>query len=51
MPQQPAYNKNIKGSFTNAKKIIKTVLCIPIHENLKESDLEYVTKVIKSFYG
>jgi len=51
MPQQPAYKKNVKGSFKNAEKIIKTVLCIPIHENLKESELEYVTKVIKSFYG
>jgi len=51
MPQQPAYKKNVKGSFKNAEKIIKTVLCIPIHENLKESELEYVTKVIIFFYG
>ena len=50
MPQQPAFNSNIKGSFPYAKKIVKKILCIPIHENLKQHEKEYVVKSIQSFY-
>ncbi|MDC1296501.1 DegT/DnrJ/EryC1/StrS family aminotransferase [Alphaproteobacteria bacterium] len=50
MSQQPYYKKNVKGNFPNAKKIIKKVLCLPIHEKLKTNDLAYVVKYIKKFY-
>jgi len=51
MPEQPAYNFNARGSFPNAKKLIKKVLCIPINEKLTEDDLEYVSNSINKFYG
>jgi len=49
MPQQPAYNKSTKGNFENANKIVKEVLCIPIHEKLETEQLEYVIDAIKKF--
>ncbi len=49
MPEQPAYCNSAAGDFNNAKKIVKEVLCIPIHEKLTEAQLEYVVASIKSF--
>ena len=51
MPLQPAYKKNVKGSFSNAKKIVKQILCLPIHEKLNNDDLKYVIMAIKKFYN
>ena len=50
MPQQPFYKKAVNGKFENAKKIIKKVLCLPIHENLNQRDLYHVVNNIKNFY-
>ena len=50
MPEQPFYKKGVKGEYKNAKKLIKKVLCLPIHENLNEDDLIYVVQNIKNFY-
>lgn len=49
MPEQPAYRNNVRGEFLNAQRIVKQVLCIPIHEKLNEAQLDYVVKSIKSF--
>lgn len=50
MPQQPAYRDNTKGKFTNAEKIVKEVLCIPIHEKLTQEQLVYVASTINTFF-
>jgi dTDP-4-amino-4,6-dideoxygalactose transaminase len=49
MPEQPAYKNNAIGEFTNAKLIVKKVLCLPIHEKLDKNQLNYVCENINSF--
>ena len=34
MPEQPAYRDSVRGSFSNAQRLIKQVLCIPANEKL-----------------
>ena len=50
MPEQPIYKKNAVGHFKNAKKIIKQILCLPAHEKIKESEVEYIAESILEFY-
>jgi len=50
MPEQPAYSTGVKGQYENAKKIVKKILCLPIHEKLNEEELDYVVENIKSFF-
>lgn len=50
MPEQPAYKTNVKGRYENAKKLVKKILCLPIHEKLIEEDLEYVINNIALFF-
>jgi dTDP-4-amino-4,6-dideoxygalactose transaminase len=49
MPQQPAYKTNVRGFFEKADKIVKEVLCIPIHEKLQDEQIKYVIATIKKF--
>lgn len=49
MPQQPAYRRNVKGCYANAKRIVKQVLCIPAHEKMTNKDVDYVAEYIRRF--
>lgn len=51
MPEQPAYNTDVKGRYENAKRLVKRILCLPIHEKLSEEDLDYVVKNVRSFFA
>ena len=51
IPDQKAYNGNHKFLLKNAKILVKKILCIPINENLKKSELNYITKKINLFYS
>ena len=48
IPQQN-YFKNYKKDIKNAKKIVNQILCIPIHEKLKQIELKYVYESINYF--
>ena len=51
IPNQKAYKFNVnKDKLSNAKKLVKKILCVPINENLKRSELNYVVSTINSFY-
>jgi dTDP-4-amino-4,6-dideoxygalactose transaminase len=50
MPEQPAYNIGVKGKYENAKKLVKTILCLPINEKLNEKELDYVVENVRSFF-
>ncbi len=50
MPQQPAYEKGVRGEFANAQRLVKRILCIPAHEKLRREDIEYVANCIHAFY-
>jgi dTDP-4-amino-4,6-dideoxygalactose transaminase len=49
MSNQPAYNKN-KSNNPMAEKIVSEILCIPIHEKLTDSMVNYVSETIKDFF-
>ena len=40
-----------KGDFPNAEKFSKKVLSFPHHQNLKKSEIEFVSKKINNFYN
>ena len=48
MPQQPAYVGS-RGSWHNASRIVGQVLCLPVHEKLKGSQVEAVVSAISKF--
>lgn len=50
MPDQEAY-RNCKSVKSNAEKIVKKILCIPVHEKLKKHQLEYIVNKINDFYS
>jgi dTDP-4-amino-4,6-dideoxygalactose transaminase len=50
MPEQPAYQSNVKGRYENAKVLVKKILCLPVHEKLSIDDLDYVIENIISFF-
>lgn len=49
MPLQPAYRQSVIGSFPYAEKLVKEVLCIPVHEKLTKDQREYVVEAIREF--
>lgn len=51
MPEQPAYSKNTRGEWSNAKKVVKKILCLPANEKLSQEDIAYVADCIKAFYS
>lgn len=50
MPQQPAYRDKARGEYQNALRLVKHILCIPIHEKLIRDDVDYVVSRIFNFY-
>lgn len=50
MPDQPAYQHNAQGDWPNAKRLIKNILCLPIHEKLSRADVEFVAASVEEFY-
>ena len=51
MPEQPVYRDAARGQFPNAQRLVKRVLCIPVHEKLTQADTDYVVACIREFYG
>ncbi|MEW6319642.1 MAG: DegT/DnrJ/EryC1/StrS family aminotransferase [Acidobacteriota bacterium] len=49
MPDQPAYREGVKAECTNARRMISRILCIPAHEKLSNTDVEYVADRIEEF--
>jgi dTDP-4-amino-4,6-dideoxygalactose transaminase len=46
----PYYKENFgtnEGDFPIAEKILKKVICLPIHINIKDSDIEYVSRSLE----
>ena len=51
MPEQPAYKDRTRGDFSNAKRLVERILCIPAHEKLSQPDIRYVSSCIRQFYS
>ena len=50
IPHQKAYLKYLKNDIPNAEKVVKKILCLPLHEKLSISNLNYIVKNINEFY-
>lgn len=50
MSEQPAYKNRYKSDTIKAQKLVKEILCIPIHEKLKDEQIQYVIESIQEFY-
>lgn len=51
MCQQPIYQKYLERPVPNAARIVKEILCLPIHEKLSLEDQEYVVDCVKGFFA
>lgn len=51
MCQQPIYKQYLKQPVPNAEKIVREILCLPIHEKLTLEDLDYVVSSIRNFFS
>lgn len=49
--QQAAYRKLPLSRIPLAEEVIKRILCLPIHHNLTNQELEYVVSCVKEFHG
>tara|TARA_B100000315_G_scaffold93883_1_gene86357 strand:- start:2501 stop:3592 length:1092 start_codon:yes stop_codon:yes gene_type:complete len=49
MPHHTAYKNNYKSQIPNAERIVNQILCLPNHENLIDSELNYITDCIRNF--
>ena len=50
MPLQKAYSVANRAQYTNAQKLVKRILCLPVHEKLTKEDVDYVAVTIREFY-
>ncbi len=51
MPDQPVYKGVTKNISENARKIMRTVLCIPANEKVDDAQRAYVADKIKEFFS
>lgn len=49
MPEQPAHVHR-RAAFDNARRLIGTSLCIPVHEKISDEQMRYVAKQIAIFF-
>ena len=49
MPDQKPYSDCLKD-YTNAKRLVSEILCLPCHEKMAESDIDYVVNTIQIFF-
>lgn len=50
MCQQPAYQPQPSGGCPNGERLIREILCLPVHEKLERTDVEYVAAAVREFY-
>ncbi len=50
MYQQPAYKEIFQSDCPVAELVVNKILCLPIHEKMKNDDVMYVINKIKQFY-
>ena len=51
MNDQQAFQGKVRGASPKAATLVKTTLCIPVHEKLADDDQSYVIATIKEFFG
>ena len=47
----PLYSKEQKRTLKNTLKIHKNIVCLPIHQSLKEQNIKFTVNKIKEYYA
>jgi dTDP-4-amino-4,6-dideoxygalactose transaminase len=47
---QEVHRNSVKMDLTNASKLVRETLCLPIHNNIEEWEVDYVCEAIKEFF-
>lgn len=50
MPEQEIYQKYLTQPISNAKRLVKQILCLPVHEKMIKEDVQYVISCIERFF-
>ncbi|GIX46858.1 MAG: aminotransferase [Candidatus Tectimicrobiota bacterium] len=50
LPCHPAYRDGYRAEFANAQRLIRRLLCLPIHDKLTHDEVKYVTDCIWEFF-
>jgi len=50
IPEHPAFS-GFEGYFPNAKRLVGKTLCLPMHHNLSDSDIQYIIRCVRDFYN
>jgi len=51
IPHQEAYKKYYNGDIDNAEKIVKKILCLPLHNKITKKQLDYTITQVNNFYN
>jgi len=51
MCEQPLYEKFVRLPVPNAKKLVREILCLPMHEKLSDAELQHVVDSVNSFFS
>lgn len=51
MPCHAAYRDAARGSWQRAERLVKEILCLPIHEKLTDEQAHYVVRRVREFFG
>ena len=46
----PVYKQYIRRDTPNARKVLKKLICIPVHEKLTNEQVDYIINKISLFY-
>ena len=50
MCEQPIYDRYLHAPVPNAKRLVREILCLPMHEKLSVEEQEYVIEMIANFF-
>lgn len=50
LSDQPVFHGNTSGSFPNARRLIDTLLCLPLHDKMTDDDASFVISAVTSFF-
>lgn len=50
MPGHPAFASTARGRFAKARLLAEQALSLPMHEKLKEGDVDYVAQTVRAFF-
>lgn len=51
MPDQPAYQKEVRGEYQKSRAFVSQILCLPMHEKLTDEQSDRVIECVTQFFN